>query len=134
MSQENVNRFLASAEAAGHGDVEGVIRVMDPDIEFIPQRAPVQGSYRGHEAVRGFFKDTAETFEVFEPRYPDVRDLGDRFLAIGTIRIRGKGSGIDTEVPSAILVRVKVGLITYLKDFGDVQKALEAAGLQEGGG
>ncbi len=131
MSQENINSFLAGADAASRGDVEAVIRTMDPEIEFIPQRSTVQGSYRGHDAVRRFFRDTAETFEVFEARFTDVRDLGDRVLAIGTIHIRGTGSGIDTEIPSAVLATVKDGLATRYEDFGDEQKALEAAGLSD---
>lgn len=131
MSQENVDAFLESAEAAGRGDAEGVIRHMDREIEFVPQRAPVQGSYVGHDSIRRFFADNSETFDLFEPRYPDVRDLGDRVLALGTLRIRGKGSGVETEVPSGIVVTFKDGVMVHFKDYADHRLALEAAGLPE---
>jgi ketosteroid isomerase-like protein len=56
--------------------------------------------------------------------------VGDgKVLAFGTIRIRGRGSGVETEVPSAVLVTVRDGRVTYFKDYGDRLAALEAAGL-----
>jgi ketosteroid isomerase-like protein len=81
--------------------------------------------------VRRFAQDTRDTFDVFQVEYPDVRDLGDRVLALGTLRIRGAGSGIETEVPSTVLARFRDGLITHLEDFGDRRRALEVAGLAE---
>lgn len=103
---------------------------MDPDIEFFALRSATEGTFQGHEGVRAFFADNRESFEVFEPLHDDFRDLGDgRVLVLGSIRIRGRGSGVETEVPSAVLVTVRDGRIAYFKDYGDTQAALEAAGL-----
>ena len=52
-------------------------------------------------------------------------------LALGTLRVTGSGSGIEVEVPLALLARFRDGLITHLNDYGDRQRALEAAGLSE---
>ena len=131
MSAENVRGFLAIAAAANRGDVDGVLRLTDPEIDLVPLRAPVQGSYSGHEGIRQFMADNEETFETFEVDYPDVRDLGDQVLALGTLRIRGKGSGAETEVPSTILCTFRDGLAVRFKDYGDRAQALEAAGLSE---
>lgn len=131
MSQENVEAFQESVAAVNRGDWETVIRLMDPEVVFIPLRAPVQGDYVGHDAVRRFVQDTRETFDVFRCEYPDIRDLGERVLALGALRIRGRGSGLETEVPSTIVVSFKAGLMTHFQDFGDPQKALAAAGLSE---
>ncbi|HSD24632.1 MAG TPA: hypothetical protein VLB79_09925, partial [Solirubrobacterales bacterium] len=69
-------------------------------------------------------------FELFEPHYDEIHDLGDgRLLAIGKIRIRGRGSGVETEVPSAPIARFRDGLLVYFRDFGDAAAAREAAGL-----
>ena len=97
----------------------------------MPQRAPVQGSYVGHGDMRRFWKDTKETFEVFQCDYPDVRDLDDRVLALGTLRIRGRGSGVETEVPSTIVVKFREGLMVEFVDYADREKALEVVGLSE---
>jgi ketosteroid isomerase-like protein len=63
--------------------------------------------------------------------YPDIRDLGDQVLVLGTLRLHGKESGLQVENPLAIMARVREGLITYLKDYADRDEALEAAGLSE---
>ena len=64
-------------------------------------------------------------------RYADIRDLGDRLLALGTLSVTGMGSGIEIEVPLAVVASFRDGLITHFKDFGDWDRALEAAGLSE---
>jgi SnoaL-like protein len=131
MSQENVSVFLECVAAVSRDDWEAAIERFDPQIDWVPQRAPVQGTYVGHDAVRRFAQDTRDTFEVFEPRYSDIRDLGDRVLAIGKLRIRGRGSGVETEVPSAVLARFESGLLIEFRDYVEATKALEAAGLRE---
>jgi ketosteroid isomerase-like protein len=52
-------------------------------------------------------------------------------LALGTVRTIGKGSGVDQEAPLAIVMAFRGGRITQFKDYGDKDKALEAAGLSE---
>jgi len=107
-------------------DIPGVLRLLDPEI-----RAPVirarrkprsgdvagerrsihedQGSYVGLEGVEGFLADVAEHFDALKVECPDVRDLGDRVLALGTTRITGKGSGAETELPFTVLARSGTG-------------------------
>jgi uncharacterized protein len=130
MSQENVDRFLEGNEAFNRGDAERWLATYHPDAVFEPQVAALEGRYSGHEGLRRFFADLADTFEMFEADYPDVRDLGDRVLALGTIRGTGKGSGIATEVPLAVVATFRDGLCTHVKDYGeDRDAAIEAASL-----
>jgi ketosteroid isomerase-like protein len=131
MSRENVETFLKGVEAVNRDDWSTVIGLMDPEVVFMAQRTPVQGSYVGHDAVRLFVQDTRDTFEVFQCHYVDIRDLEDHVLALGTLRIRGKGSGIETEVPSGVLARFRAGMIIHYQDFGDRQRVLKAAGLAD---
>ena len=104
---------------------------MDPGIQYEPQLTALQGTCVGHDGVREFFADARETTRASEVHYPDVRDLGDRVLALGTFCIGGRGSGIETEVPFAIVATFRDGLMTHLKDYGDRDQALEAVGLSE---
>jgi ketosteroid isomerase-like protein len=131
MSQENVDRFLEGNEAFNRGDVEGWLETCDPNVVFEPQLAALEGDYIGQDGLRGFFADLAETAEMFEADYPDVRDLGDRVLALGTMRFIAKGSGIESELSLAFVASFRDGLITHLKDYGEWGQALEAAGLSE---
>jgi SnoaL-like domain len=77
MSHENVETFRRGAQAINHGDTAAVLRIVDPSATWEPLRAGVQGVYRGHEGMREFLADTAESFESFQADFTDVRDLGD---------------------------------------------------------
>ena len=129
MSQENVDRFLESIEAFNRGDVERWLETYHPDAVIEPRQAELEGGYSGHDGLRRFFAEFAEPLEMFEAHYSDVRDLGDRVLGLGTLRILGRGSGIENEGPVAILSSFRDGLITHAKDYGEWSQALEAAGL-----
>ena len=131
MSQENVDRFLEGTEAFNRGDVERWLAIYHRDAVFEPQVSALEGDYVGHDGMRRFFADLTETLEMFEADYPDMRDLGDRVLALGTWRSIGKGSGIKSETPLAIVATFRDGLCTHLKDYGERTQALEAAGLSE---
>ena len=106
-------------------------RMVDPDLVFEPLRAATEGAYVGHNGIMRFWADTEETFELFQLDYTDIRDLGDRVLAIGTIRVRGRGSGVETNIPTAAIAEYRNGLLWRFKDYGEARLALEAAGLSE---
>jgi hypothetical protein len=140
MSEENVVRFAKCQEAfnrliADPPNLEAgldFLQFMDPDVRFDPQQAVLQGTYVGRDGVATWLMDLAEHYEVGgRLDCPDVRDLGDRVLGLGTLSVTGKGSGIEINVPVAILATFRGDLITDFKDFGDQKPALEAAGLRE---
>ncbi len=133
MSQENVELFRRGNDALERGDLDDALieELIDPEVIFEPLRAPVSGAYRGHDGIRQFIADTAESFDVFRFDRPDIRDLGDRVLAIGRLHIRARQGGVETDVPTAGIATYRDGRLVHWKDFGDKGKALEAAGLQE---
>jgi ketosteroid isomerase-like protein len=131
MSQENVEAFWLNLETFQRGDLDAWVDSFHRDAEFIPLRAPIQGTYRGHDGVREFLADNAENFDLFYPAFESARDLGDRVLAIGTIRVRGKESGVEVEQPMTLVVTYRDGKIARFEAFGDHRKALQAVGLSE---
>lgn len=131
MSQEDVDVFRGTVEAINAGDVEAVLALVTEDVVITAARSAVQGDYRGYDGVRRFAADNDESFELFHVNLDDVRDLGDRVLAIGTIRIRGRGGGVETDVPMAGVAVVKAGKLSRWEDFRDRRLALEAVGLEE---
>ena len=131
MSQENVDRFVKLIEAFNRFDVPGALGFLDPEVQFEHRLAELYGTYAGLEGVRGFFADVAEHFDALKVDCPDVRDLGDRVLALGTTRLTGKGSGVETELPFAVVASFRDGRMTQFTDFGDKDQALEASGLSE---
>jgi hypothetical protein len=138
MSQENVDRFLEARDAFNRlGEtpdpkaLQGFFGVMDREVQFEPQQAALEGGYVGHEGVIQWLADLAQHYSGGRIDYAEIRDLGERVLAIGTLHFTGRGSGIETEAPLAILATYRDGLMTHFKDYGNKHQALEAAGLRE---
>jgi ketosteroid isomerase-like protein len=131
MSQENVELVRESIERFNRNDIPGVLQLMDPGIVFEHRMAELQGSFSGIDAVEDWFSDLTQHFDRWRIDCDDIRDLGDRVLALGTLFAVGKGSGVEAEVPYTVVARFSNGLLTEFTDYGNREKALEAAGLSE---
>ena len=135
MSQENVESFRRAVEANNSGDVEAGLRELDPEVEWHPGLVTSLEAdatvYRGHDGVREWFSTVSEAFPERHTEIGEVRDLGDRLIAIGRIRMRGGASGAETESPIAYLVDYSNGKATRVQSYLNPREALEAAGLPE---
>ena len=140
MSQENVEivreMFAAAARALSGEPLEDLYRLLDPDVEWIPINAALEGtSYRGHDGVRCWIDEMNRDWNDFEARPSEFVDLGnDRLLAFGTWKARGRSSGVQLDAqPAAWLVRLRHGKTVRMQTFTDRAEALEAAaaGLRE---
>ena len=140
MPEENVARFIDATDAfnrLGSGienlDPEALrqwLGSMDPEIRFEPQQAALQGAYTGKQGAMQWLADIAEHYQAGQLRFDEIHDRGDRVLGLGAIHVVGRGSSIEADVPAAILMTFRDGLITRLQDFGgDKARALKAAGL-----
>jgi len=126
---------MRGTEAGNRGDWDAILEDLDPEVEWYPALltsleggAPV---YRGRDAVREWFRSVDEVFTEVRTEYSEIRDLGDRVLAIGQIRSRGEASGAETESPIAYIVEYKNAKATRVRSYLEPKKALEAAGLSE---
>jgi ketosteroid isomerase-like protein len=135
MSQENVETLKAGIEAINRRDWDALLEGLDPDVEWYPASStPWAGGatvYRGHEEVRQWFESVAEVFTEVHSEFPEIRDLGDRVVAIGKIRARGDASGAETETTVAYLFEYENEKATRVWSYLDPRQALEAAGLRE---
>lgn len=130
VSQENVDLFRESIERLNRKDIPGHLRGMDPEIRYEHRLAELQGDFTGVEAVRNWMEDIAQHFDHWRIDC-EIRDLGDRVLALGTLRAVGKRSEVETVLPYAVVAKYRNGLMTHFIDYGDREKALEAVGLSE---
>ena len=131
MSRENVELFRKSIERFNRNDIEAVLALMAPDIRFEHRMAQLQGDLTGVDAVREWFADLSRHFDSWRIECDDIRDLGDRALALGTLWATGKGSGVEAAVPYTVVAEFSDEQMTRFTDYGDRDKALEAAGLSE---
>ena len=133
MSQENVEQTKRAADAYNRRDVEALLEELDPEVEWhsalsilLSGKATV---YRGHAGVREWFRELDEVLDEIHVEYTDIRDVGDRVIAIGRIRTRGRGSGVATESPIAMVSDTRNGKSVRVRSYLDPAEALEAAGL-----
>ena len=135
MSQEDVEAFERGVDAINRGDIEALLEVLDPEVEWQDVFALMLGGetriYRGHEGVRKLFGDLYESFAETNSNYSEIRDLGDRTVAIGHLRARGIESGAATESPIWTISHWNDGKATRVRTYLDPDAALEAAGLSE---
>jgi ketosteroid isomerase-like protein len=134
MSRENVEAFKRAVRANNRRDVEAFLEELDPEVEWHPGLPALLGGeatvYRRHEGARAMFGDLYGAFAEIQFEFPEIRDLGDRLLAIGYMRARGKESGAKMESAWAYLVEFKDGKAIVIRTFLDPQEALKAAGLR----
>jgi ketosteroid isomerase-like protein len=123
--------FLRGMDAMNRFDAAVLLDMVDDESVFEPLRSATEGAFIGRDGMRRFLADTAETFDLFKATYTDIRDLGEgRLLAMGTLRMRGRSSGVESDVPTAAVVEFRSdGILVHYKDYGDARLALEAAGL-----
>ena len=135
MSQENVEAFKRFADANNRRDVDALLAELDADVEW---QSAVLGSlggeatvHPGHDGVREMLRDLYEAFSEFRVELSDIRDLGDRIVAIGRWVTRGEESGVETTPPLASVVDFKDGKAIRVRSYLDPNEALDAAGLAE---
>jgi ketosteroid isomerase-like protein len=134
MSQQNVEAFKRGSDAVERRDIEALLAELDPGVEWHPAIAALVGEatiYRGHEGVRKWLRDQEEAFAESRIDYSEIRDLGERVVAIGRLRVRGRESRAEIESPVAWVVEFKNGKVIQAKASLDPKKALEAGGLSE---
>ena len=135
MSQENVEAFKRGLEGGNRGDVEALLEVLDPEVAWHSALHALLGGeatvFRGHDGVREMLRDLYEAFGEIHIEISEIRDLGDRLVAIGRTRTRGKASGAETETPIAFVTEFKNGKAISIRAYLDPKEALEAVGLSE---
>src|SRR5436190_1149065 len=113
MSQEDVEAFKRGTEAYNRGDVDALLKELDPKVEWhsallIPFGGEATVS-RGHDGVREVLGEVNEALAEVHLDYSEIRDLGDRIAGIGRIRTRGKQSGVVTEMAFGTVTHMKNG-------------------------
>ncbi|MGH2952365.1 MAG: nuclear transport factor 2 family protein [Solirubrobacterales bacterium] len=134
MSEENVKQVRSGYEAFARGDVDAVLELLDPDVDWHPAIAPILGveTMRGTEAVRRFLtRDLFEGFDQFRADPLSFEDLGDFVLVMVRYTGRGESSGIELDQRFATLYELRDGKTVTMRDYSTREEALMAAGLSE---
>jgi ketosteroid isomerase-like protein len=130
MGKEDVELFWRSVEAFNRHDLDGYLAICHPDVEGHAISEGAEGdAYRGHAGVRRWWENIELTFgDSLHAEYSDVRDLGDRLLALGRLTGRARSSGIEFDTELGDLCEFRDGRMTRWWSYTRHADALDAAG------
>lgn len=127
---ENAEIVRSILAAWSEGDVEGMVRRIAAEGELRPLRAQLEGTtYRGPAGMRQFWEDLNADWEDLRLPIEELRESGDRVVAICRMTARGRASGVDVDVRFGTLWQLRDGEVTRLESFSDPEEALRAAGI-----
>jgi ketosteroid isomerase-like protein len=133
MSEGNVELVHRMNAAINRHDIDAVIALTDPDVEFIPRLVEVEGggSYRGHDGVRTWWDNLFGVWPDFKSEVEEVRDRGDMTVARARLSGQGIGSEATTGQTSWVVNVGRDGKVIWMRNCQSEAEALEAAGLSE---
>ena len=132
MSQENVATVRRLYEAFAAGDVDTIITLMSPDIEWVEaENFPYADNnpYRGPEAVlTGVFGRLGTEWQGFGAHPEEYIDGGDTVVVLGRYAGTCVATGKAMNPQMAHVLRVSDGRITSFRQFVDTLAVARATG------
>ena len=133
MSQENVEIVVSALEKWSSGDDTGALESLAADVEVhhnIGRGTPLEGVYHGHTEVRKLWSDIRQSFSEARFDIDRATEHDGVVLVLGTLRLRGTGSGAVADTPFGLVTVFEHGV--GKRQFvwtGDQSRAVEAVGL-----
>jgi ketosteroid isomerase-like protein len=134
MSAQNVEAVRRAWEAFNRGDLETFFADTAADVEFEEDPVfPEAAIFRGREEIRAYLEGFQEAMADHRFEVEELRDLGDRVLALMHETARGTSSGADVDQRPVFLYEFRDGLIVRVRAYLDRAEGLAAAGASAGG-
>ena len=122
------DRLRLAYEGFGQRDMDAVLSVMDPDIEWDATDALAHtGVYHGHEGVTEYIRSLSEAWEEFHLNPEQFTESGDgaHVMVLGNVQGRLAANGQDVEARFAHVLQLDdSGHVTRLKVCLDREAAL----------
>jgi ketosteroid isomerase-like protein len=134
MAQENVEIVREAFESFLGGDQEKTAQLVDPEVEFHGTVGGLQEGQIAHgqsEIDQTFESEDLEAWEERRLEPEEFIDAGDDVVVLLHEYRRGKGSGVELETETAVVVAVSGGRVVRIQGYMDRGAALEAAGLRK---
>ena len=132
MSEENVNIVRQGYEAFNRGDIDAVMGIMDPNIEWQEpdvEGLPDRGTHLGREAVaNNVFGSVGENWDDFQVQPEEFLDAGDRVVVLGRFQGRGKATGRTLDAPYAHVWTLRDGKAVHFRNYTDTANFLQSLG------
>jgi ketosteroid isomerase-like protein len=115
-------------------DIDYWIEHADPEVEVWSKYAALDqdgGPYRGHAGMREWRAEIDRNFEFHKVLADDVRSVGDKVLVLGSVRFRGKASGLEMQYPFGWVCEMRDGSLVRMFFYSSHSEALDAVGIEQ---
>jgi ketosteroid isomerase-like protein len=123
----DIDVIKAVFEAFSERDVEGVVALSHPDIEFSAVTGDHVGRtepYRGHDGLRQYFRDVSAVWDELRIVPGEYREDGDVILVTGRVSARSPARIVAGS--TGWIWRVRDGLVTYARVYPSAADAMAA--------
>jgi SnoaL-like domain len=133
MSQDRARRVGTLIELWSTRDFTRVPEFFDPGVELESPFSSVAGApYRGYAGIERWIADIDQQFAEWSVAPQELRDAGDRVIAIAAIGARGRGSEVRLQFPAATVFEFAAdNRVTRMRIYLDLREALADIGLEE---
>ena len=108
-------------------DLETVLTLADPDIEFTAVTGELAGRtdpYQGHEGLRAYFRDVAEVWEELRLTPREFRPARDLVLVTGKVSARSRVRTVSGS--TGWIWKVRDGKVVYGRVYASAADAIAA--------
>ena len=136
MSEENVELARRMVDAWNRRDLEAMLALSDPDVEFVNSPTAVEpGTRRGFDEMRAVARTQWEMLLDGRQEIERIYDRGDEIILLVRLSRRMPESEARIEDRGLASFKFRNGKLTRTQVLGfgatEVQEALRAAGLEE---
>ena len=131
MSQQNVEVVRQWIDAYNRRDIEALLEISDPEIEFRSIFAGLEsgGAFRGKAGVYEYFRAIEDAYETFQVPPDEFLDAGAAVLITAPAIWTGRESGASDRTPIFVAVWLRKAKVMRVETFTDRNEGFEAVGL-----
>jgi ketosteroid isomerase-like protein len=137
MSQANVEVVREAFESLLAGDREKTAQLVDSEVEFHGTVGGLEEGRVSHglpQLLHAFEEEDLEAWDERRLEAEELIDAGDDVVVLLHEYRRGRGSGVELETDTAVVVAVSGGRVVRVQGYMDRGVALEAAGRRRASG
>jgi ketosteroid isomerase-like protein len=119
----------SAIEAYNRRDFSELCELMTEDVELRPPVSELTGhAYLGHAGIKRWLRDVDESFATAEIVALELRDVGDKVLALTEFRIESHAGRVPLGSELGLVCEIADGRIASWLGFFNHAEAREAAG------
>jgi ketosteroid isomerase-like protein len=129
VSALDVEELRRGYEAWNRGEIEAVVALVDPEIEWSPgEDAPEAGRFTGRDGFTAFIASWSQSFDDFRLEPEEITVAGDRAIVELRQSGRGRGSGVELDIRTVHVWTIRDGIAVEWEAYRNRDQALRAIG------